>query len=229
MRIKLAAIAVTIGVVTPAAAQDGHSLSLSGPAAATVGKPAMLTATGVVPADVTLNRYVNVYAIPTSVLATCPETLQGAIQVSYASADQGGDTVANTVPAEGAFSLPIAYNAKAAGQMLLCGYLHEGVETMATAAHAIAVAAAAAKPANLKAPKVSRKGNKLVCSTGRWSGKPTAFAFHWRRDGKRIKGASKKTLALTSKLRGHTVTCGVRAKNAEGAATARSGNGVRVS
>lgn len=225
-----AAALAAAAAAAPAAAQEGHSLALSGPGTAKTGDPIVLTATGVVPEDVFLNRYVNVYAIPASVLATCPETLQSGMQVSYDTASKGGDTVANTVPAEGAFSIPIAYTPSetARGQMLLCGYLHEGVETMATAAHVVRVTRGAAKPVALKAPKVTRRGGHLVCSKGRWSGRPTSYAYHWRKDGKRIRRETGNRLRLTAGLRGSTVTCGVRARNAKGAATAMSSNGMTV-
>ena len=119
----------------PAAAQVPHSLSLSGPPTATVGQPSVLQAAGTVSDDpsVFLARYINAYALPTSVVATCPATYQNALQIKDSTIAQGGQTVALSVPVDGSFSVPIAFTSTAAGPFLVCGYLHEGVGTDAMA------------------------------------------------------------------------------------------------
>jgi hypothetical protein len=220
---------------SPAAAQEGHSLALAGPSSATVGQPATLQASGTVPGDVFLNRYLNVYAIPTTVVASCPATFQNAIDLSYNSSAQGGDTVTAAVPAEGSFTIPVAYAPRVRGQFLLCGYLHEGVDTMATAQHTVGVSApgggdgsdggpagpgsGSAKPANLSRPRVQRSGRKLTCSRGAWSGAPTAYTYRWLVAGKRKAGATRRTLRITRAMRGRVVRCRVTATNAAGKST----------
>lgn len=220
----VAAAVVTGPGVAPASAVDGHTLTLSGPGTAVVGKVSTIKASGVVPDDVFLNRYLNVYAIPTSVVSACPATFQNAIQLAYASASDGGDSVAIYVPVEGNFEVPVAYTPTAAGPLLLCGYVHEGVETMATDTHSIKVskAGAAGKPVNVTSPKVKRQGATLICLRGSWSGRPTRYAYHWRVNGKAKPGATARTLAVTAKLKGKQVQCGVKAVNAAGSARAMS-------
>jgi hypothetical protein len=209
------------------AAEPGHSLTLTGPSTAQVGAPSTLQASGTVPDGVLLNRYVNVYAIPAGVTSACPAEFTNAMQLAYASSSQGGDTVANHVQVDGTFSVPIAYAPRAAGTFLLCGYLHEGVETMA-AAPALRVTVpgsggpAAAAPVSTSKPTLVRKAAKLSCRKGAWSGRPTSYAYQWRVNGKKAAGATKRTLPVTRALDGKRVKCGVTARNAAGAATAFS-------
>ena len=225
--------AVLIGAVSagPATAQDGHSLSLSGPTSGTAGQAMTLTASGTVPDDVFLQRYVNVYAIARSVVPTCPATYQGALQVKDGSTAEGSDTVAVVVPVDGTFSVPIAYTPSRAGTFILCAYLHELSETFTVAQHDVTVSGGGdggggggevARPAALRKPQVKRSGSKLTCQKGRWSGAPTSFAYHWVVDGKVKTGATKRRLRVTRAVRGTRVRCGVTATNAAGSQTVRS-------
>lgn len=220
----VAAAVITVPGIAPATAVDGHTLALAGPDTGVVGKVSTIKASGVVPDDVFLNRYLNLYAIPTSVVSACPATFQNAIQLADASSADGGYSVAIFVPVEGSFEVPVAYTPRAAGPFLLCGYVHEGVETMATDTHRIKVtkAGAAGKPVNVTSPKVKRQGATLVCVRGSWSGRPTRYAYHWRVNGKKKPGATARKLAVTAKLRGKRVQCGVTAVNAAGATRALS-------
>lgn len=220
----VAAAVVTIPGMAPANAVDGHTLTLAGPGTAVVGQVTTIKASGIVPDDVFLNRYLNVYAIPTSVVSACPATFQNAIQLADASSSAGGDSVAIFVPVEGSFEVPVAYTPRATGPFLLCGYVHEGVETMAADSHQVKVskAGAAGKPVNVTSPKVKRQGGTLVCVRGSWSGRPTRYAYHWRVNGKKKPGATARKLAVTAKLKGKQVQCGVTAVNAAGATRALS-------
>jgi hypothetical protein len=229
-RIRTLAAAALVGsacLAAPAAAQVPHSLSLSGPATATVGQPSVLQATGTVSDDpsVFLARYINAYALPTSVVATCPATYQNALQIKDSTTGQGGQTVALSVPVDGSFSIPIAFTSTAAGPFLICAYLHEGVGTDAFASLPVDVAAApgtATRPSSLAKPKLTRSGRKLVCGRGKWSGAPTRYAYRWTVDGKRKAGAVRRKLRITRKLRGHKIRCGVTATNAAGSKTVLS-------
>jgi hypothetical protein len=233
----LALAAVSVCLAAPAAAQVPHSLSFSGLPTATVGQPSVLQATGTVSDDpsVFLARYINVYALPTSVVPTCPTTYQNALQIKDSTIGQGGQTVALSVPVSGGFSVPIAFTSTAAGRFLICGYLHEGVGTDAMASHPVDVVAAppageypantpapAARPSSVARPKLTRSGRTLACGRGKWSGAPVKYAYHWTVDGKRRAGAVRRTLRIGRKLRRHRIRCGVTATNAAGSTTALS-------
>jgi hypothetical protein len=228
-----AALIVAAGVMAaPAAAGVPHSLKMSGPGSGKAGQPMVLKAAGTVSDDpsVFLERYVTAYAIPASVVSSCPATFQGALQIKDSTSGIGGETVALGVPVEGSFSVPIAYTPSRAGRFLLCGYLNELVGTDARATHVVDVAGAAGgnsgakatKPAVVKRPKLKRKGKKLVCGRGSWSGRPDGYTYRWWVNGKRKAGAAKRTLKITRKVRGRKVRCAVRARNQAGATLARS-------
>ena len=187
----VAAAGVTVAV--PAHALEPGALTFAGPTTATVGVPAVMTATGHVPSGTFLERYVYVYSIPTSVVTTCPATHTGALQLSGASSGQGGDTVA-FVNVAGDFSVPIAYTATQAGTFLLCAYLSEMSIVDAAAQHVVTASGAtggrggtggtggtggagggsttpgATAPLNTGRPKVVQRGNRMVCKRGTWSG-----------------------------------------------------------
>jgi hypothetical protein len=76
------------------------------------------------------------------------------------------------------------------------------------------------RPANTKRPHITRSRKYLACSTGIWSHGPTRYAYRWTIS--KAKGGSGRRLALTRKLRGHTVRCSVTAYNSAGHATASS-------
>jgi hypothetical protein len=218
-RRALVAAAIAALPASPALGQTGHSLAISGPATATTGAPVVLQATGTVSDDpsVFLNRYVNAYALPAGLVAACPPSFQNAIQLKDASTGQGGQTVALAVPVDGAFAVPLAFTSTTPGRFQVCGYLNDGVETDAVAAHTVTVAAAAgaAKPRSVRPPKVVRSGRTLTCRRGTWT-RATRFAYAWRVDGRARAGATKRTLRVTAALEGRSVRCVVTARNAAG-------------
>jgi len=133
----------------------------------------MLQATGTVSDDpsVFFDRYVKVYAIPTSMVSSCPATPANAIDLSYAASAQGGKTVSSGAPVTGSFSVPIAFTPDAPGGFLLCGYLTEGFNSAdATASHNVDVTSsatsAAETPKSLRAPKVKRSGRASCAIAG---------------------------------------------------------------
>ena len=117
-----------LSVYAPLVHRPAHrmSLAVTGPTTGVVGSPTVLTATGHVPSDASLARYVYVYAIPASVASTCPTSRTGALQLSDATDAMGGESVA-FIAVEGDFSVPVAYVPEAAGSFILCGYLSEMV------------------------------------------------------------------------------------------------------
>jgi hypothetical protein len=88
----------------------------------------------------------------------------------------------------------------------------------------VIVSAGRARRPSLKArPRLNgrrRLGSTLVCTRGSWIGIPSAYAFTWRRDGKVVGRGSSHLVRPVD--RGHSLRCDVTARNASGAATAKS-------
>ena len=131
--------------------------------------------------------------------------------------------------------MPIAFTPTKSGQFLICGYTNDGATTTLAASSLIlsvqgsagpgppaSQPAPVAKPANLTRPRVTRSARKLVCSRGSWSNGPGRYSYRWLVNGKRKRGATGRTLAVTQGLRGRRVQCRVTASNAAGAAAAVS-------
>jgi hypothetical protein len=81
---------------------------------------------------------------------------------------------------------------------------------------------ATAKPRITGTPKV---GRTLQASTGTWSPKATSYAYEWRASGKVIKGATGKSLKLTSSMNKKKITVTVVARRTgylDGRATSAS-------
>jgi hypothetical protein len=219
---------------TPALGQT-HTLNLSGPSTAAVGQPIIIQASGSNEQEpiVDFSSYLTVVAIPTSVLSACPADYSSGKQVALSSSAQGGEVLdefhREDEDAAGNFSMPVAYTPGTPGRFLICGYTDDAATTtLATASLALTVEAAgsgpgsAAEPASVKRPRVSRSGRKLVCQRGSWSNVPSRFYYRWLVIGKRKRGARRRTLGISRKLRGRKVQCRVTAHNAAGATTALS-------
>ena len=68
-----------------------------------------------------------------------------------------------------------------------------------------------------KAPTISgtaKVGQTLACKAGTWSPKASSYAYQWKRNGAKIKGATKGKYKLTAKDKGEKITCTVTAKKA---------------
>jgi hypothetical protein len=172
-----------------------------------------------------------VSAIPTSVLASCPADYLNASQVARSAYADGGEVVVTAqredVDAAGNFSIPFGWAPTKPGQFLLCGYTNDGATyTHTMASMTVDVSgespSGAARPANLRKPKLTRSRGALVCSRGRWSNSPSRYSYRWFVDGRRKRGATGRRLAITRGLRGHSVRCKVTASNAGGSKTAGS-------
>jgi hypothetical protein len=231
----LAALFVLGAVASPALGQ-AYTLNLSGPPTASVGQPTVFQASGSNPADDFFSSWLDVSAIPTSVLAACPADYLNANQVARSAYAQGGEVVVTAqrenVDAAGNFSLPFGYTPTKPGQFLLCGYTNDGATwTHATSSLIVNVRgssspgpppAATPKPVNIKKPRVRPKAGKLACNRGRWSNAPTRYSYRWLVNGKRMRGATGRTLRITRRLQRRKVRCRVAASNAGGSATALS-------
>jgi hypothetical protein len=76
-----------------------------------------------------------------------------------------------------------------------------------------AVAFHAPTAVNVKRPSLSgraKPGYVLRCSSGTWKG-AAELAYAWTRDGKRIKGESKRSYTVRVRDRGHRIGCTVSA------------------
>lgn len=235
---SLATLALAAGglgaTATPAgAAEDPASLTLTGPVAATLGAPAVMTASGHVPVDAFLERYVYVYAVPTSVVSACPAARTNALQLADASSGLGGHSVA-FVNVVGDFSVPIAWTPTHTGTFLLCGYLSDMVTDEARAQHVVSASGGASAPAptspppsatalpgNTTRPSVVQRGRRLVCKRGAWTA-ATSYSYRWKLGGKYRAGATTKRLALTRSMRGKKVQCAVTARSSAGSRTVLS-------
>jgi len=152
--------AVMLAAIAPSAAaqEPGYTLTLTGPSSASVGQPAVYTASGIKPASDFFSSWLDVFAIPVSVLATCPTDYMNAVQIADATYAQGGDTVVRAVEidrAETSFSKPVVHTPRIAGQYLLCGYVDDGLHgTLAIATLALSVQGGASPPPAGGAPRV---------------------------------------------------------------------------
>jgi hypothetical protein len=232
---------------SPALADPGYTLNLSAPSSAVVGQPIVIQASGSNPPTDFFSSWLDVSAIPTSVLSACPAGYLNAFQVASSTGAQGGEQVARAVREDvdpaGNFSIPSVYTPAVAGRFLICGYTNDGASaTLATSSLVLSVSGASsgsgsvpspgqgptpghgsARPANVSKPRVKRSGRKLVCLPGRWSNGPTRFSYAWLVNGKAKKGARARKLPITHKLRGRRVQCKVTASNAAGSSRAVSG------
>ena len=234
-------VLVALGVGAAPALGGTYTLNLSAPPSAVVGQPTIIQASGSNPPDDFFFSWFRLYAIPTSVLSTCPADQANAFQIASSTDAQGGEVVTNSqredVDAAGNFSMPVAHTPRKPGRFQLCGYTDDGARTtLATASLILNVQGSPgpgsdppasqpppiAKPANVTKPRVTRSARRLVCSRGSWSNNPSRYSYRWLVNGKRRTGATGRTLAVTRAVRGRRVHCRVTAFNAAGAATALS-------
>jgi hypothetical protein len=233
-------VLVALGVSGTPAAAATYTLNLSAPPAAVVGQPMIIQATGANPADDFFSSWLDVDAVPTSVLSTCPSGYLNASQVASSTSAQGGENLATAlredVDPAGSFSMPVAYTPSTPGRFLICGYTNDGATaTLTTASLTVDVrgagapatgpspsAANAEKPASLEKPRVRRVRRKLVCRHGRWSNGPSRYSYGWLVSGRARRIASGRKLRVTRTLRGRKVRCSVKASNAAGVTTALS-------
>jgi hypothetical protein len=228
MRVTISALAAlcVLGVVASPAPAQTYTLNLSGPTTATVGQSTIFQADGSNPPDDFFSSWLDVSAIPTSVLATCPADYLNASQVARSASADGGEVVVTAqrenVDAAGNFSIPFGWAPTKPGRFLLCGYTNDGAtytQTMASLAVDVS-GASTPRPANVGRPKLTRSRGALVCSRGRWTNSPSRYSYRWFVNGRRKRGATGRRLAVTKSMR--TVRCEVTASNAGGSKTATS-------
>lgn len=149
------------------------TLSLTGPPTAAVGKPLALQASGLnpPPAEYWFVSYLDVYAVPASVIPSCPSGYLDGLQAATQTVDAGGERVAGPLfeqpDAAGSWSTPVAYTPKAAGRMLLCAYTENVTNTLATASWTIDVRRAPARKQRRKCRKHPRPPKHRCVKKGR--------------------------------------------------------------
>jgi hypothetical protein len=224
------ATTLALWIVSSTTLADTFSLNMSMPSSGTVGQPVVVTSTGNDPTDGGA-LYEEIDAIPTTLTATCPAGYNDASQLA-ASTPEGAFVAFDereNFDASGNFSNVNAWTPNAAGQFVVCGYTDDGaLDTLAVASMLVAVTPPAAptptvsKPVNTAKPRVTRSGNALSCSVGRWRNAPRKYSYRWLVAHKVKSGAHGRKLGSAQKLRGHGVQCSVTAANSAGSTTATS-------
>ena len=226
--------------MSPSAAIEGDTLTVAAPATGAVNLPVVFTASGVL-ADHYLDRWLEVFALPTAVVSSCPASVMNAPTVASGSSTIGGELIATAVHAGNAqpYSIPIVWSPRMAGTYLICTYLNHQIYTDVLHQHTLTVPGGGgtvvtppppvvtppgtvSAPSKVTAPRLVRRGARLACSRGTWSSSPTSYTYRWK-VGSRVKaGATSPKLRITRALHGKKVSCGVVASNAAGSTTAWS-------
>jgi hypothetical protein len=103
------------------------------------------------------------------------------------------------------------------------GYSPGTVVSNATAA--IAKGAAARATTKPKITGTAKVGKTVQAAAGAWSPKADSYRYEWRVNGKLVRGATKRTLKLTSSMRNKKITVTVIARKAghlDGRATSKA-------
>ena len=90
-------LVAALAVGAPAAFAGTYTLDLAVPSSGTVGQPLVIQATGSNPADDFFSSWLDVAAIPTSVLSACPAGYLNASQVASSTSSQGGENIATAL------------------------------------------------------------------------------------------------------------------------------------
>lgn len=222
---------VALGAAASPALGAVHTLDLSGPTTAVVGRAVVFEVTGTAapPAEYWALSWIDVYAIPPSVVSSCPADDGSAAQL----AERAGGAILTIAmrpnkDAAGNFANQVGATPSAPGTILICAYtVNEEGFTLSRASLTLSIRSGGeepsdAEPRNLERPRLTRAGNRLVCGPGAWSTTVRGYAYRWLVDGRRVRGARGRTLAVKGRLRGRAVRCRVTASNAAGATTAVS-------
>jgi hypothetical protein len=78
------------------------------------------------------------------------------------------------------------------------------------------------RPAVIVRPSVARSGQRLLCSSGSWSGRPREYRYRWIVFRRRGVAGKTRALVVTGAIRGRKVECSVTATSPAGSTTASS-------
>lgn len=156
--------------------------------------------------------------------SAAPGEVAGTVTIQYGTTTAYGGTSPGTTLAARAASTP--FSIKLTGLTPGTTYHYRAVLSgSGTLTGGDATFTTPGSPKNTKRPKITGKakvGKTLRCSRGSWTGTPTRFAYTWKRNGKKIKGATKAKHRVSRKDRGKKLSCTVTARNAVGTGTATS-------
>lgn len=204
--------------VAPTALAATHSLNLSGPSTALVGQPVVYRVTGTAapPAEYWDQSWIDVSALPARIVPACPPNAGSATQLATRA---GGALLTIAMrpnkDAAGNFTNQVGLTAIAPGTVLICAYTANGVgATLSLASLTLTV-----RDGARDRPRVTRTGKRLVCRPGSRSSGARRRSYRWVVDGRRVRGASGRTLTLTARMRGRTIRCQVTASSSDGDTT----------
>ena len=231
--IRLARTAAVLGLVAAALAPSasparagGFTLKLSAPPKVVVGQPTLIHVTGTIPVEsMRFPYWLSVVSLRSTVVPRCPANPWDAKQVALAT---GGSILVLTsreVPdVYGNFEVPVGINPYAPGRALICAYTDDGgMQTLAATSLMLTVwpkGTGGSRPASIGPPRITRAHGFLDCSSGRWSNRPTRYAYAWFAGGRRLGRGPR--LETSDVVRGRTVRCRVTASNAAGSQSAAS-------
>jgi hypothetical protein len=112
---------------------------------------------------------------------------------------------------------------KAKGGGLNTSQIISGIDDAAGVAHKPAVIDTPYARASAAPPIV---GTVCSCTSGNWTGSPTAYAYQWKRDGATSLGTAASYTLVAADVGGHLITCVVTATNATGSQAAPPSNAI---
>ena len=160
------------------------------------------------PAFLSLGTPTLIGAVRVDSTITCSVTATNATGVSYAWT-RGGAVIS------GAVSATRKATGADLGKLLGCRVTATGNGGPTTTSSATAKVSLGIAPRATTRPSVggtAKVGKKLTARLGTWTPAPSSHLTTWLRDGKAIKGATKRTYVLTRADKGHKVTVRVVAR-----------------
>lgn len=239
-----------LAVCVTQARADGESISMvQNDPTAVAGQAVNFTATGTLnPADTMFGFSIYVFAKDPDFDSTCAADLT--TEEATAMGSDGKESWVSPATGfyagtSGTYSVPFKFTFSGPGPYLFCGYVDSDFSSVASGELRGVVTAApstgpgagpgsgpgsanppsspqptAAAPALLRAPRITRARDLLVCHGGLWSNSPTRLSYRWYARGRVRSIASGRALVERRSLKGRHVRCRVTARNAAGTRTA---------
>lgn len=229
-----------LAVAARPAAAANHEIRMSSPAHVPQGQSALIQINGVVapPAEYWDSSWIEVVALPGTLMADCPGDADSAGSVAEQSGEILAIAMRPSADEAGNFANSVSFAATAGtGPVMICGYLYNEVGyTWAAALLRFEVVPAGgpssggsgeagpsgggsggAQPVSVRRPWVSYAHNHLLCHPGKWTG-ARSYAYNWILDGTVRRTTRRRPYAPFGALRGHRVSCKVTAYGPGGSA-----------
>lgn len=224
-----------LAVAAQSAAAATHYIHMSAPARIPVGASAVISIDGVVapPAEFWDASWIEVVALPGTLMAECPGDADSAGSIAEESGNILAIAMRPNSDEAGNFANSVALTARAAGPVMICGYLYNEVGyTWAAALLRFDVVASGEggttggtaegeKPVSLRGPWVTHSGRRVVCHKGSWSN-ARSYAYNWYVDGSLRRTTSPRPVAPLPGYLGHRFACKVTAYGPGGSTSAMS-------